>query len=138
MSSETRYPDIDFTPPSAVARQAEHGLALRERHKRGGTAVGVARARDLKNQKAIGPSTIRRMQAYFARHAIDKKSEHFADEKEPSAGYIAWLLWGGDPGQKWAAATARAMDEADDKRGKRTAKRRRHADKAEDHGAEAH
>lgn len=131
MSSATRYPDIDFTPPLAVARQAEHGLALRERHKRGGTAVGVARARDLKNRKTIGPSTVKRMQAYFARHEIDKKSEHFADDKNPSAGYIAWLLWGGDPGHKWATLIGRAMDDIDGKRGKRTAQRRRHQDAGE-------
>jgi hypothetical protein len=24
------------------------------------------------------------------------------DETNPSAGYIAWLLWGGEPGRRWA------------------------------------
>jgi hypothetical protein len=25
-----------------------------------------------------------------------------AEEANPSAGYIAWLLWGGEPGRRWA------------------------------------
>lgn len=38
------------TPPKSVAAAAARGLRLRERHGRGGTAVGVARARDLSAQ----------------------------------------------------------------------------------------
>lgn len=124
MSTETRYPDIDFTPPVAVAREARHGLELRHDHGRGGTAAGIARARDLKERKSMPPSTIKRMHAYFTRHEIDKKSEHFSDEKTPSAGYIAWLLWGGDAGRKWADDLARAMEAADEKRGQRKIRRR--------------
>jgi hypothetical protein len=41
------YEDIDFTPPQGVREEAKKGLAWREEHGRGGTAVGVARARDL-------------------------------------------------------------------------------------------
>ncbi len=42
--------------------------------------------------------------SYFARHAVDKgtHTHHWADDTDPSAGYIAWLLWGGDEGQAWA------------------------------------
>ena len=42
--------------------------------------------------------------AYFARHEVDKasKSHEWGDETDPSAGYIAWLLWGGEPGRRWA------------------------------------
>jgi hypothetical protein len=123
MSSETRYPEIDFTPPVAVARQAQHGLELRNAHGRGGTMVGVARARELKNRRPVGPSTVKRMHSYFARHEVDKHAAHFADEEKPSAGYIAWLLWGGDPGRKWADDLARAMEAADDKRVLRRARR---------------
>jgi hypothetical protein len=32
-----------------------------------------------------------------------KQGRNWADPDKPSAGYIAWLLWGGDEGQRWAA-----------------------------------
>lgn len=90
-----------FVPPAAVAKLAAKGLELRKEFGRGGTAVGVARARDLKNRKALSASTIKRMRSYFARHAVDKKGKDWANKSNPSAGYIAWLLWGGDPGLAW-------------------------------------
>jgi hypothetical protein len=39
------------------------------------------------------------MNSYFARHEVDKKGEGWGVD---SAGYIAWLLWGGDAGRSWA------------------------------------
>ena len=52
MSTPKKYEDIDFEPPKKVADEAEKGLKLREEFDRGGTDVGVARARDLKNRKS--------------------------------------------------------------------------------------
>ena len=43
-----------------------------------------------------------RMCSYFARHSIDKNAKNFGNEDNPSNGYIAWLLWGGDAGEKWS------------------------------------
>ncbi|KQS64558.1 hypothetical protein ASG39_11445 [Rhizobium sp. Leaf371] len=91
----------DHVPPVAVARQAEKGLTLREKFKRGGTQIGVARARDLKNRTHLSPDTIKRMSSYFSRHKVDKRAKNFGDDDNPSAGYIAWLLWGGDAGRDW-------------------------------------
>ncbi|MFW5642155.1 MAG: hypothetical protein ACOCY0_05245 [Roseicyclus sp.] len=96
--------DSDLTPPAEVAEAAEKGLALREKFRRGGTDVGVARARDLKNRRRLSEETIDRMVNYFARHEVDKQASDFGNEENPSAGYIAWLLWGGDPGRAWAEA----------------------------------
>jgi hypothetical protein len=90
-----------FSPPKAVANAAKKGLELRKKFKRGGTQVGVARARDLSNQKNLSLSTMKRMKSYFARHEVDKKGKNWDNKENPSAGYIAWLLWGGDPGKKW-------------------------------------
>jgi len=89
-------------PPQAVAEAAEKGLKLRGAFHRGGTQVGVARARDLQNREALSDQTIKRMASYFARHQVDKRAKNFGDDSNPSAGYIAWLLWGGDPGKRWA------------------------------------
>lgn len=87
-----------FTPPAQVQANAKRGLELRAEHGRGGTEVGVARARDLSNGKGISLDTINRMSSYFARHEVDKKGEGWGKD---SAGYIAWLLWGGDAGWSW-------------------------------------
>lgn len=114
MSRPARYNGIDFRAPAAVARQAEKGLELRQRHGRGGTSVGVARARDLKNRRNLSPETIERMVSYFARHEVDKKAKGFGKEDDPSAGYVAWLLWGGDEGRKWANRVADQMEAADE------------------------
>jgi hypothetical protein len=88
-----------FVPPQEVRNNAKRGLELRAKHNRGGTEVGVARARDLSNGKALSLETLNRMNSYFARHEVDKKGEGWGVD---SAGYIAWLLWGGDAGRAWA------------------------------------
>lgn len=93
--------DDPWAPPAAVRKAAEKGLELRRQFSRGGTEVGVARARDLSNGKRIPPQTINRMLSYFARHEVDKKADGFGDDENPSPGYIAWLLWGGDAGYEW-------------------------------------
>lgn len=90
-----------FKPPAAVAREAARGLELRQKFKRGGTEVGVVWARDLKNQRNLSEDTMKRMKGYFARHKVDKRAKNFGDDDSPSAGYIAWLLWGGDAGRDW-------------------------------------
>jgi hypothetical protein len=88
-----------FAPPAAVRSNAKRGLELRAKYNRGGTEVGVARARDLSNGKSLSLDTINRMSSFFARHEVDKKGEGWGVD---SAGYIAWLLWGGDAGWAWA------------------------------------
>ena len=90
-----------WAPPNSVREAAALGLELRRKFGRGGTDVGVARARDLSNGKRIPPDTINRMLSYFARHEVDKQAEGWGNEDDPSTGYIAWLLWGGDAGLRW-------------------------------------
>ena len=97
-----KYAHIDFTPPEVVAQYAEEGLRLRREFGRGGTAIGVARARDLKNRRKVSPRTILRMVSFFARHEVDKRGKNYNHPTKPSNGLIAWLLWGGDPGKEWA------------------------------------
>lgn len=93
-----------FKPNQRMAQVAERALKWRGEFNRGGTAVGVARARDISNRKSLSLSTVKRMNSYFARHEVDKKAEGFREGEKgfPSAGRIAWDLWGGDPGRAWA------------------------------------
>ena len=103
---------VDLKPTEAMAEEAERGLAWREEFGRGGTEVGVARARDLKNRVNLSPETVRRMVSYFARHEVDKEAQGFSPGEEgyPSAGRIAWALWGGDPGKSWANRKSEELD----------------------------
>ncbi|RXR07594.1 hypothetical protein EPA99_05750 [Pseudoxanthomonas composti] len=106
---------MDFTPPKGAAQAASRGLKLREAHGKGGTAVGVARARDLAAQTTLSPATVRRMVSYFARHEVDKQGKGWANRSDPSAGYIAWQLWGGDAGKRWAERLDQRMRKAEEK-----------------------
>jgi hypothetical protein len=91
-----------------VRSAAKRGLELRRKFKRGGTRVGLARARDLSRGAAVSDSTIKRMASYFARHAVDRKPG-WGNPSKPTNGYIAWLLWGGDAGRRWANKVARKI-----------------------------
>ncbi|MFP3944705.1 MAG: hypothetical protein ACLFWF_12470 [Alphaproteobacteria bacterium] len=113
MNAPDKYQHIDFTPPQEVAERAAHGLELRERFNRGGTEVGVERAQQLKRRETLSPDIIKKMYSYFARHQVDKDTENFGDEDNPSAGYVAWLLWGGDEGKAWVDTIREQMREAD-------------------------
>lgn len=94
-----------FAPTKEMAAEAELGLKWREEYKRGGTEVGVARARDISNMRNLSIDTVARMNSYFSRHEVDKEAQGWNDGEDgfPSAGRIAWQLWGGDPGKDWAA-----------------------------------
>lgn len=88
-------------PPKAVARVACRGLKKRRKYKRGGTAVGVARGRDLCNRVNVSMRTVKRMSSYFARHRASRAENRrrLADPVSPAR--IADELWGGTPGYHW-------------------------------------
>jgi hypothetical protein len=91
-------------PPQGAREEAERGLEWRREYGRGGTEVGIARARDISNGVNLSDDTIGRMVSYFARHEVDKQGEGWnqGEEGYPSNGRIAWALWGGDAGKSWA------------------------------------
>ncbi|MFN9960539.1 MAG: hypothetical protein ACK55I_46240, partial [bacterium] len=107
-----RYDHIDFTPPEGVRNEAKKGLAWRREFGRGGTPVGIARARDLSNGVRISPSTARRMKAFFDRHQSDKNGEGWSPGEKgfPSNGRIAWALWGSDAGWSWSKKLVEQMN----------------------------
>jgi len=109
-----KYAHINFTPPQGVREAARRGLEVRASKppsQRGGTEVGVARARDLANGRTVSPDTARRMKAYFDRHEVDQQGETW---DEQGKGWQAWQLWGGDPGRSWSSKLVRQMNAADD------------------------
>jgi hypothetical protein len=101
--------DLDLKPTESMASNARRGLELRRKFGRGGTAVGVARARDLANRKELSPGTVLRMYSFFSRHEVDKQGKDWNNSERPSNGKIAWLLWGGDSGYAWAKSKRNAI-----------------------------
>lgn len=104
-----------YKPTQGMKSAAQRGLDFRREHGRGGTAVGIARARDIVNNKNLSADTVKRMHSFFSRHEVDKKAEGFrpGEKGYPSNGKIANLLWGGSDGQSWSARIAKALREDD-------------------------
>lgn len=107
---------VSLVPTEAMAKAARRGLELRREYNRGGTAVGVARARDIANRKELSPRTVNRMVSFFARHEVDKRAEGFraGEPGYPSAGKISWLLWGSDSGYAWAKRKQRELEKSNE------------------------
>jgi hypothetical protein len=116
IEKQDKYSHINFKPTKAMADEAAKGLAYRREFGRGGTEIGVARARDIKNRLNLSPKTVKRMKAFFDRHAVDRQAENWGNPNDPSAGYVAHLLWGGDAGYSWARARVRQINAADKKK----------------------
>jgi hypothetical protein len=105
-ASEDEQRAESYAPTQGMIEEARRGLDWREEYNRGGTEIGVARARDIVNGRKLSRDTIGRMASFFARHEVDKEGQGFTPDQDgyPSAGRIAWALWGGDPGKTFADA----------------------------------
>ena len=104
------------TPTDTMAEEAQRGLDWRQEFGRGGTEIGVARARDIANKRGLSLDTVYRMASYFARHEVDKQGQGWSPDQDgyPSAGRIAWALWGGDPGRAWADQIVKSAEAEDE------------------------
>jgi len=124
-----KYEHIDFKPPQGVADAAAKGLELRQKanpSNRGGLTTeeaskegigsGVQRAVNLKNRNNVTPKVIKQMKGFLSRS--EKSSEISAENKGTpwnDKGYVAWLLWGGDPAKAWVSKVIKQMEAADEK-----------------------
>jgi capsid protein len=104
------FAEDGYVPNDAMAANAKRALDVREKKpasQRGMTAVGLARARDIINKRALSADTVRRMKAYFDRHEVDKQG---ATWDEQGKGWQAWNGWGGDAGRTWANAIVERLN----------------------------
>lgn len=106
-----RYPKPEeraemYATTEAMKAEARRGLEWRKTFGRGGTDIGVASAREI-IAGSVTYARVLRIKSFLARHEIDKEGQGFTPDQDgyPSAGRIAWALWGGDPGQTWANRT---------------------------------
>ena len=101
-----------YRPTQGMAEEAKKGLEWRREYGRGGTRIGVTRANQLAKRENLTEETVKRMASFFARHEGNKDAEGFRPGEKgfPSAGRIAWALWGGDAGQTWANAIVERIE----------------------------
>ena len=104
--------EVDLTIPAGVRKLAQLGLDQHKEHGRGGTSVGLSSARRLARGGTATPEFVRKVNRYFPRHEVDLQAEGSkpGDKGYPSNGRIAWNLWGGDAGRRWAAAKVAELD----------------------------
>jgi hypothetical protein len=111
------FAEDGYVPSSAMVANAKRALDVRDSKpasQRGMTSVGIARARDIINKRALSEDTVRRMKAYFDRHAVDKQGETW---DEQGKGWQAWNGWGGDAGQTWANAIVERLNRRENSAG---------------------
>ena len=104
--------DKTFKPPQSVAKEAKKGLEYHEKNPDAGTRVGMARANQLADREPVSFDTINRMVSFFSRHAGNQKVDpKHKDEPWKDNGLVAWLLWGGWSGKKWAESIKKEHDD---------------------------
>lgn len=109
--------EVNLTPSAGMAAAARRGLKLHEEGKSGDglKPETVSRAKRIAAREKLTPEHVREMRAWFARHAVDKKAG-WADRGSETPGYVAWQLWGGDPGRRWSEAKVAQMERGNEKR----------------------
>jgi len=106
--------DVDTTPTEEMADIASQVLEKIDDtdldNDDCGTRIGLERANQLENQEELSADTVGRMVSFFARH--DGNQEVETENKWEDCGYVAWQLWGGDPGRDWAERKQEQIEEA--------------------------
>lgn len=102
-----------YNPTEGMQEAASRALEWRREYGRGGTEVGVARARDISNGKNLSEDTVKRMFSFFSRHENNKSKHYSAKESDggPTAWRIAWDLWGGNAGFSFSRQIADRLDD---------------------------
>ena len=95
---------MSYKPTDGMVTAAKRGLEWRREYGRGGTEVGVARARNIVNGDNLSEETVKRMFSFFSRHENNKAKHYDGKESDggPTAWRIAWDLWGGNAGFTWS------------------------------------
>lgn len=107
-----------YKPPQSAVNNAKRGLKLREKWGRGGLSPsearkqgidsGVTRAKKIASG-SVSRHDVRRMSA-FNRHRKNYAPSKKKPDGGPTAGTIAWLLWGGTSGVDWAKRLSATMN----------------------------
>ena len=100
-----------YEVPQKVQEAAQKGLELHQQYGCGGTEVGLKMAKRLARGGSPVEEDVRHVARYFPRHSVDNLGEDGSDGKAPSNGHIAWMLWGGEVGEKSSEGLVKKMEE---------------------------
>lgn len=91
--------------PDKVKEAAQEGIDLIKEFKRGGNPAAIQMAKMLLSNQELSLPKVKAMNQYFFRHKTKVQhgeSGHRPSSKTiPSNEYIAWMLYGGNPGRDW-------------------------------------
>lgn len=88
-----------YRPTEEMAAAARRGLKMRAESApsgRGGTAVGLARARQFSRREAVSLDIVKRTFSFLSR------ARTYYEPGKNTPGTQAYLLWGGPAGLAWA------------------------------------
>lgn len=89
-----------YKPTAEMAAAARRGLKMRmesPQSQRGGTAVGLARARQFANRTAVSLDVVKRTYSFL------KRAKTYYRPNSNTPGTQAYLLWGGPAALTWAS-----------------------------------
>jgi hypothetical protein len=90
---------MSYKPTETMANNAKRGLKMREEStpsNKGGTEVGLARARQFSNRESVSLETVMRTYQFLSRARVYYKPG------QNTKGTQAYLMWGGPAGLTWA------------------------------------
>jgi len=98
-----------YRATAQMASAARHGLAMRAqqpRSRKGGTAVGLARANQFANREPVSLDTVRRTFSFLSRAKV------YYEPGSETPGTQAYLLWGGPAGLTWARSILNQLEKS--------------------------
>lgn len=103
--------DDGLRPTAGMAASARRGLKLHEEGRSGDglKPETVARANKIAARESLTEDHVREMNAWFARHAVDRRPGWDKPGAE-TPGFVAWELWGGDAARDWSARMVKRME----------------------------
>ena len=103
--------------PDKVKETAKQGIELRKEYKRGGTPAAIQMAKDLVTKDELSMPKVKAMKAYFFRNKTQVQQGEAGHRPSsntiPSDEWIAWQLYGGNPGRDWVEGILNPKKQAD-------------------------
>jgi hypothetical protein len=96
-----------YRPTEGMAAAARRGLKIRDSQpdsNKGGTLVGLARARQFADQRPVSLDIVRRTYSFLSR------AKTYYKPGTDTKGTQAYLLWGGPAGLAWARRILNNLD----------------------------
>jgi hypothetical protein len=102
--------DVSLKPTAGMAAACRRGLKLYEEGRGGDGLVPatISWARKIASRENLTKEKVVKMRAWHARHKVDKKAG-WDKAGEETPGFVAFLLWAGEPGRRWSESKVAQM-----------------------------